>query len=123
MKNQKTVIIGASTNPSRVSYRAAHMLKEEGVDFVPVGIKKGELAGKPILDLRQKPKLENVDTVTLYIGPQNQPEWYEYIFSLNPRRIIFNPGTENSEFIEMAASKGVNAEIACTLVMLSIGNY
>ena len=123
MKNLKTVIIGASTNPSRVSYRAAHMLKEEEIDFVPVGIKKGELAGKSILDLRQKPKIDNVDTVTLYIGPQNQPEWYEYILSLNPRRIIFNPGTENSEFIEMATSKGVHTEIACTLVMLSIGNY
>jgi len=123
LKNLKTVIIGASTNPSRVSYRAANMLRAEGIEFVPVGIKRGELAGEPILDLRQKPVIDNVDTITLYIGPQNQPEWYEYIFSLNPRRIIFNPGTENSEFIEMAASRGVHSEIACTLVMISIGNY
>tara|TARA_R110002049_G_scaffold148891_1_gene311859 strand:- start:228 stop:527 length:300 start_codon:yes stop_codon:yes gene_type:complete len=99
------------------------MLKEEGIDFVPVGIKKGELAGKQILDLRQKPEIKDVDTVTLYIGPRNQPEWYEYIFSLNPRRIIFNPGTENPEFIKMASEKGIEAEIACTLVMLSVGNY
>jgi uncharacterized protein len=123
LKNQKTVIIGASTNPSRVSYRAAYMLKEEGIDFVPVGIKKGELAGKQILDLRQKPEIGDVDTITLYIGSQNQPEWYEYIFSLNPRRIIFNPGTENFELVKMASEKGIETDMACTLVMLSVGNY
>lgn len=99
------------------------MLKEEGIDFVPVGIKKGELAGKQILDLRQKPEIEDVDTVTLYIGPPNQPEWYEYIFSLNPRRIIFNPGTENFELVKMASAKGIETDMACTLVMLSVGNY
>lgn len=99
------------------------MLKEEGIDFVPVGIKKGELAGKQILDLRQKPEIEDVDTITLYIGPQNQPEWYEYIFSLNPRRIIFNPGTENFELVKMASEKGIETDMACTLVMLSVGNY
>lgn len=99
------------------------MLKEEGIDFVPVGIKKGELAGKQILDLRQKPEIEDVDTITLYIGPQNQPEWYEYIFLINPRRIIFNPGTENFELVKMASEKGIETDMACTLVMLSVGNY
>ncbi len=119
----KTVIIGASTNPSRISYKAAHMFQDEGIEFVPVGIKKGEVAGQPILDLGQKPQIEGVDTVTLYIGVKNQPEWYEYILSLNPRRIIFNPGTENPEFIEKASKRGVETEIACTLVMLSVGTY
>jgi predicted CoA-binding protein len=118
-----TVVLGASPNPARVAFRAANMLKNEGLPFELVGIKKGEVAGKEIQDLRLKPEIENVDTLTLYIGPDNQIEWYDYMFSLKPRRIIFNPGTENQELIKMAKEKGIECEIACTLVLLSIGNY
>jgi len=120
---KKTVVIGASTNPSRYSYIAANMLTDKGHDVVPVGIKKGEVAGKAILDLRTKPHVQDVDTITLYLGPQNQPEWYDYIFELNPKRIIFNPGTENSELENLAQEKGIQTTEACTLVMLSVGNY
>jgi uncharacterized protein len=85
---------------------------------VPIGIKTGEVAGASILNIREKPKIEGVDTVTLYIGPRHQPEWYDYLLGLKPRRIIFNPGTENDEFEKRAEAAGVEVEEACTLVLL-----
>lgn len=120
---KKTVILGASTNPSRYAYMAANMLSEYGHQIVPVGIKNGNVAGQQILNLKELPKVENVDTVTLYLGPQNQPEWYDYILSLKPTRIIFNPGTENPELIERATAQGVEPVEGCTLVMLRTGTY
>lgn len=99
------------------------MLEHHGHPFIPVGIKKGEVAGNTILDLREKPPLQDIDTVTLYIGPQNQPEWEEYILSLAPRRIIFNPGTENPSLAKKAQERGINTEEACTLVMLQLGMF
>lgn len=120
---KKTAIIGATPNPSRYAYTAAELLTRHGHEIVPIGIKTGEVAGKEILDLREKPKVEGIDTVTMYIGTRNQPEWYDYILSLQPKRIIFNPGTENDEFESMANKKGIETEEACTLVMLRVGNY
>jgi hypothetical protein len=120
---KKTVVLGASTNPSRYSYIAANMLTDKGHPVIPVGIKKGVVAGKEILDLRTKPRLEGVDTITLYLGPSNQVEWYDYILSLQPERIVFNPGTENDELVKKASENGINTVYACTLVMLSVGNY
>lgn len=122
MKN-KTVIIGASTNPSRYAHIAAEMLTSYGHDIVPVGIKKGEVFGQTILDIRKKPKVDDVDTVTLYIGPVHQPEWYDYVLSMKPRRVIFNPGTENPEFEKKVNDVGAEAIEACTLVMLRTGQY
>jgi uncharacterized protein len=115
---KKTVIIGASTNASRYSYLATQMLQQYGHEIVPVGIKKGEIHGKTILDLRQKPDIRDVDTVTLYIGPHNQPEWIPYLLGLHPRRIIFNPGSENEAFETEAAAAGIEVVEGCTLVML-----
>lgn len=115
---RKVVIIGATTDPSRYAYLAARMLTEYGHHIEPVGIKEGVVFGKPIRDIRQRPAITNVDTVTLYIGPRHQPEWYDYILSLKPKRIIFNPGTENDAFEQMAESQGIEALQACTLVML-----
>lgn len=119
----KTVILGASTNPSRYAYIAAQKLFDFGYEFVPVGIKKGKVCGQEILDLRIRPQIDDVHTITLYIGPQNQKEWYDYILSLNPKRIIFNPGTENHELMNMAREQGIETEIACTLVMISTNSY
>lgn len=116
---KKTVVIGATPNPSRYAYLAANMLTEYGHEVVPLSIHKdGQVAGKEILDLRAKPAVTGVDTVTLYIGPQRQPEWYDYILSLHPKRIIFNPGTENEEFEKLAEQQGIEATEACTLVLL-----
>ncbi|MEM6523953.1 MAG: CoA-binding protein [Bacteroidota bacterium] len=120
---KRTAIIGATTNPNRYAYIAAEMLTEHGHEIVPIGIKKGEVSGQDIQDLRAKPDVGDIDTVTLYLGPQNQPEWYDYIMSIKPKRIIFNPGTENFEFQKLATQAGIETEEACTLVLLRIGSY
>ncbi|HAH37363.1 MAG TPA: CoA-binding protein [Algoriphagus sp.] len=122
-KAKKTLIVGATPNPSRYAFVAAGMFDDRDMEFIPIGIKKGELFGKEILDLRQKPALEDIDTITLYIGPDHQEEWIDYLLSLNPKRIIFNPGTENPEFFQAAKKQGVEVTPACTLVMLSTGQY
>jgi predicted CoA-binding protein len=120
---KKTVIIGAANNPSRYAYIAAQMLTQYGHEIVPVGIRKGEMLGKEILDIRHRPEIKDVDTVTMYINPQRQEEWQDYILSLKPKRIIFNPGTENQEFEDKAEKKGTEAIEACTLVMLRSNQY
>ncbi|WP_194777731.1 CoA-binding protein [Pararhodonellum marinum] len=120
---KKTVIMGATTNPGRYAYMAAKMFSEKGYDFVPVGIKQGKLFGKEILDLKEKPQIKEVDTITLYIGPENQVEWEEYILSLEPRRIIFNPGTHNPSLMAKARKKNIEVLPACNLVMLSTGQF
>ena len=120
---KRTVILGATPNPTRYAYLAAERLTRANEEFIPVGIKKGEVFGKPILDLRKKPEVKDVHTVTLYLNPTNQQEWEEYILSLNPKRIIFNPGTENPSLIRKAQESGIEADLACTLVMLGSGVY
>jgi len=119
MKN--TVILGASANPERYSYKATVQLKAHGHKVYPVGVKAGAIEGEKILT--NKPLLDDIDTVTIYLAAKNQKELYDYIFSLNPKRLIFNPGAENSELTNLAKSKGMECIDACTLVMLSIGNY
>ncbi|HRG78595.1 MAG TPA: CoA-binding protein [Cyclobacteriaceae bacterium] len=121
--SKKTVIIGATTNPSRYAYIAAGMLTEYKHEIVPLGIKKGAVYGRQILPINGRPEVKDVDTVTLYIGPQHQPEHYEYILSLKPKRIIFNPGTENEEFVKLIEEAGSEALEACTLVLLRSGQY
>lgn len=123
MNSKSTAVIGASTNPSRYAYRAAHMLKSHGHPMIPIGIKKGEVAGEAIMDLRDRPQVDELDTVTLYLGPQNQSEWEDYIIGLRPKRVVFNPGTENPPFADRLESEGIEAVEACTLVMLSVGTY
>jgi hypothetical protein len=120
---KKTVIIGATQNQSRYAYLAAEMLQENEQEFVPVGIKRGHVLGKEILDLRSHPQIENVDTLTLYINAEHQKEWYDYFFKLKPKRVIFNPGTENPELQKALAHKGIQALEACTLVMLRSGQF
>ena len=121
--NKKTVIVGASTNPSRYAFMAAERLVDNHHEIVPIGVKSGEVFGKLILDIGSKPSIEDVDTITLYLGPQHQPEHYEYLLSLKPKRVIFNPGTENVEFEKKVEESGAEALEACTLVMLSTGQY
>ena len=121
MANKKTIILGATPDAGRYAYLAANRLVKSGHDIVNVGIKTGEVAGVPI----EKPETihADIDTITLYVGPQNQPPLYDYILNTHPKRIIFNPGTENSELRKMANEKGIETENACTLVLLSIGQY
>jgi predicted CoA-binding protein len=121
MTDKKTLILGATPNPGRYAYLAANRLVSHGHAIVNVGLKNGEVAGVPI----EKPEIiyNDIDTITLYVGPQNQPPLYNYILNIHPKRIIFNPGTENSELRKMAEEKGIETEYACTLVMLSVGQY
>ncbi|MDQ3191184.1 MAG: CoA-binding protein [Bacteroidota bacterium] len=118
---KRTVILGASSNPGRYAHIATLKLHTYGHPVFPVGIKSGSIKNIPILV--NKPPIPDVDTITLYIGTHNQASWYEYIFSLKPKRIIFNPGTENDWLYKEAQSKGIEALEACTLIMLSVGNY
>ncbi len=120
-KNKPTVVIGASPNADRYSYKATVSLQNHQHTVYPIGIKKGFINELEIINT--KPELLDIDTITLYIGPENQPEWYEYILTLKPKRIIFNPGTENSELIAIVQTNGIETEIACTLVLLSINQY
>ena len=118
---KKTVILGATPNPERYAYLATSRLKKAGHEVLPVGNKKGDIEG--IVIENGTPQYEGVDTVTLYLNPDNQKPYYDYILSLKPKRIIFNPGTENWELVRLAKEQGIEIEIACTLVMLSVGNY
>lgn len=118
---KKTLIIGASDNPERYSYKAAERLLNHGHEIELVGIRKAEVFGKQI-DTEMK-HYDDIDTVTLYVGLQNQPVYYEYILSLSPKRVIFNPGTENYEFESRLNAAGIETEEACTLVMLGTGQY
>lgn len=118
---KKTLVIGGSLKPVRFSYRAINMLTDYGHPVVSVGLREGEVAGVNINT--GKPHFDDIDTVTMYVGPQNQPGFYDYITGLNPKRIIFNPGTENQEFEKIAREHNIEVVIHCTLVMLGEGSY
>jgi predicted CoA-binding protein len=119
---KKTLIAGASPNTERYAFKAARLLQQYGHAFIPVGIKKGEVLGIPILN-EWPETINDLDTITLYIGPEHQIPLYEKMLRLKPRRIIFNPGTENAELAELARNAGIRAEYACTLVLLSTNQY
>ncbi len=116
-----TLVVGASENPERYSNLAIQMLREYGYPVKAVGLKNGQV-GDVIIE-SGKPTLADIDTVTLYVGPRHQVEWESFLLDLNPRRIIFNPGTENPEFEEKARKQGIQTLEACTLVMLRTGQY
>jgi uncharacterized protein len=118
---KKTVVLGASDNPERYAYLATKRLKMHGHEVLPIGIKPG-MAGETPIQVGT-PAVEGVDTVTMYLGAARQPAYYDYILSLHPKRIIFNPGAENPELAVLAAKEGIEVVEGCTLVMLSIGNY
>ena len=117
----KTLVFGASLNPSRYAYIAMHRLMNHGYDVVAFGLKSGTVAGVTI-DTELKP-YDAVDTITLYINPTRQEAYYNYLMNLKPRRVIFNPGTENPYFYNLLEAHGIKAEVACTLVLLGIGQY
>ncbi len=119
--NKKTLVLGASTNPERYSYVAVRKLKYASIPVVAVGLREGEINGVRIE--RPFPKFEGIHTVTLYIGPKNLPEYYDYILNLHPERVIFNPGTESPEFAKVLSDAGIEVVFACTLIMLSNNLY
>ena len=118
---KKTLIMGASENPTRYACLAAERLLAYGHAIVQIGKAAGEVLGHPILT--GQPALQGIDTVTLYLNPQNQQPYEAYLLGLKPRRIIFNPGTENPAFEQAARRQGIETVRGCTLVMLGTGQY
>jgi uncharacterized protein len=121
MEKKKTLVLGASENPARYSNLAINRLKNNHHPVVAIGRRRGMVAGIRIET--EKNPVKDIDTVTLYINPRHQKEYYDYIISLHPKRIIFNPGTENDELAELALKNNIKAQEACTLVLLSTGQY
>lgn len=121
MKLKKTLVLGASDNPARYSFMAINSLVRRGHPVVAVGLTGGEVAGIPIS--KEPTGFEDVDTITLYLNPKNQEQYYDYILGLNPDRVIFNPGTENPELYRLLRERSIIPEVGCTLVMLSTGQY
>ncbi len=121
MASKKTLVLGASENPGRYSYLAVQRLLSHQHPVVAIGKKEGKVHG---IEISKEKKMEkDVDTITLYLNQENQKKYYDYIMELKPKRIIFNPGAENEELEAMASFKGIETLEACTLVMLSTGQY
>ena len=121
MGSKKTLIIGASTKRILYSNMAIRRLLEHGHSVIGIGTSGGNVSG---VEVNHEMVYDNdFDTVSLYIKRHIQPEYYDYIVSLNPYRVIFNPGTENPEFYEMLKDNDIQVEVACTLVLLRTNQY
>ena len=118
---KKTLVLGASENPTRYSNIAIKRLLSKGIDVVTIGNKSGLVEG--VVIYKEKINFLGIDTITLYLGAKIQKEYYEYILSLNPNRVLFNPGTENEELENLLTENNIYFERACMLVLLSIGEY
>ncbi len=121
MENKKTMVIGASPNPERFSYKAVKLLLKYGHQVEAIGVKNGTIETLEIQ--KGLPNIDDIHTVSLYIGPFRQPEYYQYILDMNPKRILFNPGTENPELKSLAINAGIKVVEDCTLVMLNGGRF
>lgn len=119
--SKRTLVVGASENPARYSNKAIQALRRNDHEVVALAKRKGLV--EDVAFETTFPSHEEIHTVTLYVGPQHQPEYYSDIIKMKPQRVIFNPGTENPEFVEKLKTNGIAAEEACTLVLLSIGIY
>jgi uncharacterized protein len=119
--SKKTLVLGASDQPHRYSYLAIQRLRNKGHEVVGIGKHTGQVSD--VIIQKEKRPLENIDTVTLYLNPVHQQQYYDYILSLKPKRIIFNPGAENDELKQLALQNNIQPMEACTLVMLSTGQY
>jgi predicted CoA-binding protein len=120
-KNKKTVVLGATSKPEKYAYKAIMMLVDHGHSVIAIGQNAGEVAGVKI-QTKAIP-LKNIDTITLYLNPARQRDYYNYIVEAKPKRVIFNPGTENPELYQLLTLNGIQKEVACTLVLLTTNQY
>jgi uncharacterized protein len=121
-KNIKTtLVIGASTKPWRYSYKAIKALRHHKHNVVAIGLREGKI--DDVVISRELPEGKNIDTVTMYIGAARQKPYYDFLVSMNPRRVIFNPGAENRELSDMLSKNGIEVIEECTLIMLATGQY
>jgi predicted CoA-binding protein len=121
MKNKKTLLLGATTKPDRYAFRAINALTQKGHTVLAIGQNTGEVAGVKI-HTKAVP-VKNIDTVTLYLNPSRQRDYYNYIVEAQPKRVIFNPGTENPELYQLLELNNIEVEVACTLVLLATNQY
>jgi len=119
--SKKTLVLGASANPTRYSYLAINKLREHKHPVVAIGKTTATVADIPVQT--DPDSIPDLDTVTLYLNPLNQKNYYNYILDQHPKRVIFNPGAENQEFEKMLGEKGIQTLEACTLVLLATGQY
>ena len=120
-KSKKTLVLGASANPTRYSYLAVNKLREHNHPVVAIGRTTALVADIPVQS--ETSPIPELDTVTMYLNPVNQKNYYDYILDQHPKRVIFNPGAENPEFEKILQEKGIQSVEACTLVLLSTGQY
>ncbi len=121
LESKKTLVLGASSNPGRYSHVAVMRLVGNGHPVIALGAKEGAIGDRPIVVGR--PNIVALDTVSMYLNPRNQDQYLDYLINLKPKRVIFNPGSENPTFMKKLTEAGIEVLPACTLVMLSVGNY
>lgn len=121
MSNKKTLVIGASPNPVRYGHKAVKRLLSNDIEVIAIGKRETEIQGIKVI--KGTPYIDDIHTVTLYVGPDNQTEYLDYLISLKPKRIIFNPGTYNRKLEKMAHEAGIETVEDCTLIMLDMGDY
>jgi hypothetical protein len=121
MAEKITIVLGASPKPERYSFLAVKKLIEFKIPVIAVGLRKGEIMGIHIQ--KPFPEVSDIHTISMFVGPKNQSVYYDYILKINPKRVIFNPGTENSEFEEILTKQGIQVVRGCTLIMLGKGTY
>ena len=120
---KSTLVLGASLKPHRVSHQAIHRLRSGGHEVQAVGLREGQVADVEIKREVEGVDTSNIDTITLYMNAMRQAPFYDWILNSGVQRVIFNPGAENSELSDLLLKKGIEAENACTLVLLSLGQY
>ena len=120
-KNKKTVVLGATSKPEKYAFKAISLLVEKGHSVIAIGQNAGEVAGVKIKT--KAIPLKNIDTITLYLNPARQMDYYNYIVEAKPKRVVFNPGTENPELYQLLELNGIQVEVACTLVLLTLNQY
>lgn len=118
---KKTLVFGTSLKIDRYSNLAVNRLLDHNIDTEAFGLKAGKI--RRVLIRTKLHDFRNIHTITLYIGAKRQPEYYEYFLKVNPKRVIFNPGTENVELYKMLKDNDIEIEIACTLVLLATNQY
>jgi uncharacterized protein len=120
---RQTLVVGASPHPHRYAHLAVQRLNSQGHPVIAFGRRAGAINDIPIVTRQEEVVVSDLDTLTLYLGPDHQAEYLDWFLALNPRRVIFNPGTENPEMESRLSSEGIEVIRACTLVMLSVGTY
>lgn len=121
MVGKKTLVLGASLKPSRYSNLAVNRLVANGIETLALGLKEGKIGAVQVqTDFED---FKDIHTVTMYVGPDHQPEYFDKILQLKPKRVIFNPGTENPELYKTLVKNGIEVEEACTLVLVATGQY